>query len=190
MTQIALAELFRRVIDLVEREKVSYVVYGGLALPAWGQVVPTKDVDLLLRVREEEVGRLIGVLRQDGFHVNSRAETLFFIDTWFVASLGGRDADFALGTTPFDESAFARSVRIRMYERAVPIVSAEDLILYKLAAYRRKDLGHIEDIIIRQGTKLDMAYLRDWARRIAEATGKFEVSATLDTMLAEQGLGS
>ena len=77
---------------------------------------------------------------------------------------------------------------VRLYEREVPIASAEDLILYKLAAHRRKDLAHIEDIIVRQGSQLDVTYLRTWAQRIAAATRRFEIRGTLDYMLAEQGL--
>lgn len=46
----------------------------------------------------------------------------------------------------------------------------------------------MEDVISRQGAKLDLKYLRKWAESIASATGKFEVPATLDKMLAEAGL--
>jgi hypothetical protein len=186
VTRIALAELFRQTVDVLEGERVSYLIYGGLALPAWGEIVPTKDVDVVVRVDEGGAARLVQSLRRAGFHVAANAETLFFIDTWFVASKENRDADFALGRTEFDASALARAVRVTIFDRTVPIAAAEDLILYKLAAHRRKDLGHVEDILTRQAGKLDLAYLREWAGRIARATGKFEIPATLEKMLAEQ----
>ncbi len=125
MTTIALADLFRQAIDVVEKVRIAYLVYGGVALPTWGQVVPTKDVDLVIRVREEEAARLMAALRAAGFHVPPDAEALFFIDTWFVAKKGGRDVDFALGRTPFDDKAFERAVRTTIFDRTVPIVTAD-----------------------------------------------------------------
>ena len=189
MSRIALEELFRRAVDVVQTQKVPFVVYGGVAFPFWGRVVPTDDVDLVIRVTEATAANLLRALRGAGFEVPRDAETLLFIDTWVVASLGGRDVDFALGATDFDAEAIRRGVRVRVFEREVPIVTPEDLILYKLASHRRRDLGHVEDIIKRQGRKLDLRYLRGWAQKIAEATGKFEVPATLQKMLAEEGLG-
>lgn len=189
MSRISLDDLFRRAVDVVERAQVTYLVYGGIATAAWGAVLTTDDVDLVIRASEDEAARLIQALRQDRFHVSSQAESLFFVDTWFIASLDGRDAEFALGRTEFDEMALSRAVRVRVYERAVPIATAEDLVLYKLVAHRKKDVIHIEDILARQGRKLDLPYLRDWAGRIASATGKFEVPAALESMLAEEGLG-
>jgi hypothetical protein len=93
-----------------------------------------------------------------------------------------------LGATEFDKQAMTRAVQVQLYERSVRIASAEDLILYKLVAHRRKDLAHVEDIMARQGRRLDVSYLKSWAQRIAEETGKFEVPGMLDSMLAEQGL--
>jgi hypothetical protein len=96
--------------------------------------------------------------------------------------------DIALGRTEFDRQAIQRAVRISIFGRTVPIVSAEDLILYKLTAHRRKDLGHVEDIVARQGSRLDLKHLRHWAQWLAEATRKFEIPATLEKLLEERGL--
>ena len=185
---IPLEELFQRAIEVVEKAKIRYMVYGGIALPAWGDVITTQDVDLLVQVDEAEAERLIAAYREGGFRLPDDAEALFPIDTWTRASLGGRDVDIAWGATEFDQAALNRAVKVELYARQVPIASAEDLILYKLAAHRRKDLAHVEDIIVRQGARLDTGYLRSWAQRIASATGKFEIPGTLERMLGEQGL--
>jgi hypothetical protein len=180
--------LFHRAIDVVEQERIPYLVYGGLALPAWGDVITTQDVDLVVQVSDEDAARLIGAFRGAGFHVPEGAETLFTIDTWARASLGGRDVDIALGATTFDLQAIRRAVRVPIFGRTVPIAAAEDLILYKLTAHRYKDLGHVESIIARQGPRLDLAHLRKWAQWLAEATKKFEIPGTLERFLQERGL--
>lgn len=188
MSPIPLDELFRRAIDVVAGAGVPFLVYGGIALPFWGRIAATDDVDLVVRVTESDARRLVEALRQAGFHLRADAEEIFLIDTWLVASLGGRDLDIALGATEFDAKAIERAVRLRLFDREVPIATAEDLVLYKLVAHRRRDLAHIEDILTRQGKKLDLPYLRVWAQRIADATGKFEVPQVLERMVEEQGL--
>jgi hypothetical protein len=188
VSRISLEELFIRATDAVQKAGIRYMIYGGVALPAWGDVITTQDLDLVVHVRENEVERLMAAFGEAGFFVPEGAAKLFPIDTWTRVSRGGRDVDIALGTTDFDVQALSRAVKVTFYGRSVPIASAEDLILYKLVAYRRKDLAHIEDILVRQGTRLDVAYLRGWAQRIAEATGKFEIPRTLEQMLKEQGI--
>ncbi|MBI3098804.1 MAG: hypothetical protein HYY93_11280 [Planctomycetes bacterium] len=188
MNVAPLEDAFRRAVDVLQRLNIPFFVYGGLAVPTWGQVVNTRDADFVVQVDERSATALIDGLRNEGFDLPPRAAFLFLVDTWAAASLGGRKVDFALGATPFDESARARTATVRIFDREVPVASAEDLILYKLCAFRRKDLAHIEDIIKRQGRRLDLSYLRRWADEISRATGKFEVPSTLEKMLAEEGL--
>lgn len=188
MTRIPLEVLFHRAIDILEQERIRHLVVGGLAMPLWGETRPTEDVDFVVLLDPPDAQRLLCALRNAGFFLPENAETLMFVDGWTKASRGGRDVDLALGATEFDLEALKRAVRVPIFGRPAAVVTAEDLILYKLAAYRHKDLGDVDEIMMRQRTKLDVAYLRQWARRIAEATGKFEVPQTLEKMLAEQSL--
>ena len=58
------------------------------------------------------------------------------------------------------------------------LVTAEDLILFKLVASRPRDLLDIQDILFTQG-QLDETYLRRWA-------GPLGVEAKLDDVLASR----
>jgi hypothetical protein len=60
--------------------------------------------------------------------------------------------------------------------RSVKLVSAEDLILFKLIASRPRDLIDIQDVLFTQG-ELDEPYLRRWA-------GPLGVEKQLDEVLA------
>jgi len=50
--------------------------------------------------------------------------------------------------------------------RAVPITTAEDLVVLKMAFHREKDLRDVRGILWVQRGKLDLAYIRDWAGRM------------------------
>jgi hypothetical protein len=58
------------------------------------------------------------------------------------------------------------------------LVSAEDLILFKLVAARPRDLLDVQDVLFTQG-ELDEPYLRRWA-------GPLGVEAKLDEVLANR----
>ena len=68
MTRISLEEIFRRAVDIVESQRITYLVYGGIALPFWGRVSPTEDVDLVVHVTESEAASLIVALRRGGWY--------------------------------------------------------------------------------------------------------------------------
>ena len=54
LSEPAFDELLRRLAE----ESVNFVVVGGLALNAWGVVRGTKDVDVVVALDEENLGRL------------------------------------------------------------------------------------------------------------------------------------
>jgi hypothetical protein len=58
----------------------------------------------------------------------------------------------------------------------VSLVTAEDLILFKLIASRPRDLIDVQDIFFTQGD-LDEAYMRRWAKELGVAEKLEEVLA-------------
>jgi hypothetical protein len=61
-------------------------------------------------------------------------------------------------------------------EQQVSLVTAEDLILFKLIASRPRDLIDVQDIFFTQGD-LDEAYMRRWATELGVAEKLEEVLA-------------
>lgn len=57
--------------------RVEYLVVGGLAVNAWNFVRPTKDIDLVIRLREENLVRALKALQKTGYqphqHVSAAA---------------------------------------------------------------------------------------------------------------------
>ena len=65
--------------------------------------------------------------------------------------------------------------------REVPITTAEDLILLKMAFHRDKDLRDVRGILAIQSGKLDLAYLRDWAGKMLTEEHRAELERWLAT---------
>jgi hypothetical protein len=66
---------------------------------------------------------------------------------------------------PFEVGALAAASD---WEAAPGIIvrtcSAEDLVVYKLVAARTRDIGDVEGIVRRQGSRLDVERIRCWGR--------------------------
>ncbi len=67
----------------------------------------------------------------------------------------------------------------------VPIATPEDMILFKLSAWREKDIPDARAILKRHGDRLDTAYLEKWARWMGERNPIFrEVTVRLRSLIA------
>lgn len=73
--------------------------------------------------------------------------------------------DVFLATTPFVRSAFERRVSSVIEGMTLSVVTAEDLLLFKLIADRTKERLDVEDMLLVCGA-LDEAYLRHWASNL------------------------
>lgn len=180
-------DMFHRFYSALEALGVEYFAYGGVAVGVWGDPRETQDVDAVVILGDDERRRTLDALGERGFEIRPAAARTFPIDGWLRAGFGGRFADLALGSTPFDQSAMRRRAAVEVFGLSIQVVSPEDLVLYKLIAYRRKDLADVEAVLTRQRRRLDLSYLRSWADEIAARTGKFEVPSALDSMLKEVG---
>ena len=89
------------------------------------------------------------------------------------------DVDLFLVTTPYQRAPFDRPRNVRFLGGDRWMITAEDLILHKLLANRRKDLLDVEEILKIHGS-LDREYLRQWAVRL-------EIGDRLEAMLSESG---
>jgi hypothetical protein len=177
------SELFREFFGVLEPLGIEYFAYGGVSVAVWGAPRETVDVDTVLCVAEERIPELLKALERAGFTCTEEEKATFPIDGWLRMSFRGRHADLTLGRTPFDQSALRRRRCVKLFGLDVWVVSAVDLILYKLVAHRYKDLGDAESVLVRSRGRLDLAYVRRWADEIARGTGKFEVPARLKELI-------
>ena len=81
-----------------------------------------------------------------------------------------------LAETAFQQEVIARRVTCAVEGQQVSLVTAEDLILFKLIASRPRDLIDVQDIFFTQGD-LDEAYMRRWAKELGVAEKLEEVLA-------------
>jgi hypothetical protein len=183
-------EVLFKVLNAIDELNVTYLIGGSFASSTHGFSRATMDIDLLAAINREQATKLISMLGP-GFYADELAirqaidarrhfnlihiETGFKVDV-FVAKTGG-----------FDERQLERrllEVVMSEPERKAYLATPEDTIIAKLNWYRRGD--EISDrqwqdvigIIKVQGVRLDLSYLRDWAK-------KLDLSDLLEKALAQ-----
>ena len=153
-------------LDAISAGSFEYLLYGGLAAGLWGEPRYTEDVDLVLFLPERHAYRFLRVAVKHGFSIDEDlAIQQIQVSGWSRLPFGERKSpwhlDLTLGDSPFDKSALARRKQVELFSRKVWVASPEDLLIYKLVAWRDRDVMDVHAIVKRQKT-LDSPYLRKW----------------------------
>ncbi len=90
----------------------------------------------------------------------------------------GIDVDICLLANDFQSDVMSRRLLDEIEGKPVQLITAEDLVLFKLVAGRPRDLLDTKDILFMQG-QLDEGYMRRWAVPLG-------VSEQLEQALAER----
>ncbi|GEM_PF-2634023 len=149
------------VLDALE---VPYFFTGALALNFWGRQRGTEDIDLVIHGGRVRFAEALNALAEAGFAVDPPAalkESTEEGHTAFPATIEveGRKADIAvdviLPALPFEKEILARTRRLPWFgkEDGIPVISPEDLVLYKTIYFRRTafsdDPRDVESVLAR-----------------------------------------
>lgn len=181
-----LTAVIHDLVGLFDSLQLPYAIMGGIAVRAHGLPRPTFDVDFVLAIPRGQLGELFTAIEQRGYSVPEQ-----YRGGW-VDSVGGMplfklrlflegrgvDADIFLAENDFQREVMRRRIEDEVEGKPVRLITAEDLILFKLLAGRPRDVLDVKDIFFMQG-QLDEAYMRRWA-------GSLGIAERLETALDER----
>jgi hypothetical protein len=158
------------VTSRLDAAKIAYMVTGSMASGYYGQPRMTRDVDLVVELGIDDPERLVGLLG-DVFlvHADSVRAALAHGTMFNVIH---QDAfvkvDFVIRKSePYRIEEFGRRRRVELDGHAMWMVSAEDLVLSKLAWAQRSmsevQMRDVRAIVTVQAARLDWHYMEQWA---------------------------
>lgn len=173
----------RRLSRLLDEMHLPHMLIGGYALPAYGQIRATQDLDMAIAADHSMTVRLHIRLKQLGYQIPSPPHK--DAPMFFVTDLDNM-LEIELWTKPdgvsFDKQLLRRRVKVRPFgdEFEIFAIGPEDFIINKLA---RKDRGvqdeqDVVSVLRLQKGKLDYSYLYKRARAA-------KISEMLETIMAK-----
>lgn len=156
---------------VLDELRVPTALMGGLAVTAWDRIRATEDVDFLIGVDSMDADSLLRSLQERGY-IPKKYPAVTDFDGEHVMQLRypppGKfydlQVDLFLAESEYHRAALARRVPFTLPDgkTVVPVVSCEDLIIFKLRADRPVDRGDIIGLLEAHRDSLDYAYLRQW----------------------------
>jgi predicted nucleotidyltransferase len=167
--------LLSKTVSFLERRNVDYVVLGGFALPAYGAIRTTADLDVGVRIgTKAEFESFLAAAEKFGFEpaIASFSNPVeVFRDT-----KSGLEVELWLRPdgVVWDKEMLRRRRRVRIGKTDVWVISPEDFIISKLARPDRgvQDEKDVKSVLVRSESTIDRRYL-------AERASKAGVSALL-----------
>jgi len=139
------------------------MLIGGLAVIARGVPRQTIDIGAVVQGEGLDVEALCQVLERAGF-VPRVPDALAFARQRQVLLMrheaSGVPLDLSLGWLPFERDAMSRATPIDLAGVTLPVATAEDLVVFRAVAWRDRDKGDIERLVIRHGDSFDFARIR------------------------------
>ena len=139
---------FREFIQLLNKNKVRYLVIGGYAVAFHGHPRYTKDIDFWIGPYEANTKKLIKALKEFGFgSLDLRAED--FQEPNTIVQLGYPPNRIDLITSPKDvdfKICWKNRIKIEIEGTTINFIDLENLKKNKKATGRFQDLADLENL--------------------------------------------
>ncbi len=173
------AELLRYLVEVLEALGAEYMIGGSQASMYYGEPRLTRDVDIVVALRPEDLSAFLGRFPAEEFYVDeqtAREATRTRSQFNIIHPASGLKIDVYVNPeTPYDRARLSRRQKLPL----LPGVEAyfarpEDIILYKLLYYREGESElHLRDVlgVLRvSGAELDERYIVEWADHLGLRT--------------------
>jgi hypothetical protein len=150
--------------------RVPHAFGGALALAYYGTPRGTIDIDVNVFVRADKAARVLAALAPLGVE-RGDARTLARIADQGQVRLrwDATPVDLFFSYDALHDGALARVRSVPFGDgAAIPILSAEDLALFKVIFDRPKDWSDLAEVLFTQGPDFDAGYVLGWLRRILD----------------------
>ncbi len=164
-----ISQALRKLVETLDEEHVPSMLIGGYALPAYGRIRATQDIDIAIAAPFSKVVKLHDRLLERDFQLpsspNEQAPLFLVIDL-------ENKMEIEVWTRPdgvvFDEELLRRRVRIQPFndDFEMFVIGPEDFVVNKLSRKDRAVQDEMDalSVLERQKGRLDYEYLAERAK--------------------------
>jgi hypothetical protein len=184
---MTLEEIASAALKALAALEVPHMLVGGFSSNAYGIPRATRDVDIVVQMSNPRCIDAVAAHLGPPFELDTQATFEMLTGNvrhiLAVKKLPFVVEFFELGDDAFQQDRFARrqSIHIPTLGLAVPLPTAEDVVVQKLRWGRPKDVEDARDVLAVQRHEVDTAYIRKWCH----AHGTISLFETLWAATAE-----
>ena len=153
--------IYEKIFKEFKKKKVKYVIVGGIALNLLGSMRNTADLDILAEMTDENLGKIVKILKKFGYTVKIPVDPMGITDEktrrdWitkkhmralnFYRPDSFEQVDIIIASPVSYETACIKAVDIRFDKLLLPVISIDHLIKMKKAADRGIDRMDIREL--------------------------------------------
>ena len=168
-----------------------FTFIGGVAVIARGVPRLTVDIDATVRAPDTDVDSIFDALARHSIRPRmDQAREFARTHHVFLAVHGptGTPIDLSLAYLEFEDQAIRSSDEIDYAHVRIPVARAEDLVVYKIVAFRPRDLDDAEKLLNLHGRVIQVARVRRLVQQFCEVLEDNNRLETLDRLLKRLGL--
>lgn len=172
-------------LQWLENDQILFVIIGGVASSLLGRPRLTKDIDLVVIARLDNVDRLMKNGKQFGFEprISDAAQFAKSHRVLLMKHAPSKiEVDISFGALPFEEEMIKNRILLDIDNLTLPLPRPEDLIIMKAIPRRPRDATDIEGLID-ANPHLDFKRIRKWVREFAKVLEMPEIYNDLEKLL-------
>jgi len=163
-----------------------HMIVGGVAVIARGVPRLTRDVDAVVWADGLDLEFLIDTLRRHQIEGRVANPVQVATETQ-VVFLEHRPTktplEILLAWLPFELEAMNRAESLKLGSATAPVALAEDLVVYKAAAWHARDRDDVERLLVLHGDRMDLDRVRGLVAEFAEALEQPERVAEFEAVV-------
>ncbi len=153
--------IYEDILRAFQKQRVKYVLVGGIAVNLLGSLRSTADMDILVEMSDNNLAKVVTILKKKGYGVKQPIDPMGLADRetreyWikkkhmkafnFYGDDGIKEVDIIIDTPVTFEEAKKDVFRIKSGDIIIPVISIDRLIEMKKNTGRNIDKLDIEEL--------------------------------------------
>lgn len=153
--------IYEEILKAFQKQKVKYVLVGGIAVNLLGSLRSTADMDILVEMSDNNLVKVVTILKKQGYRIKQPVDPMGIAnreirEDWinnkhmkafnFYKEDGFREVDIIIESPVTFKEANRDTVHIRSGNITIPVISISNLIKMKKGTGRSVDKLDIEEL--------------------------------------------
>jgi predicted nucleotidyltransferase len=153
--------IYEEIFRAFQKQKVKYVLVGGIAVNLLGAMRSTVDLDILVDMSDDNLKKIVEIMKDQGYRVKQPVDPMKIADKktreeWiekkhmkalnFYKEGELKEVDLIIESPVSFEEAERNIVHIKIDDLKLPVISIDDLIKMKKKTGRAVDKLDIEEL--------------------------------------------